>query len=303
MFWHLTQAKFLLFLLAQKGRQSAQCLLKHSARRQLLSCITCWQWNNRWGQSQEYCCGTQGVGTTMPSPQTHPNPNPKNSCPVGLTKLAQLDISSTNLWIGSLSRDPMYYLKKAPYSIVPELDRIAGTWTLFTADEGEGAPPELSLSCRRVALTSEGASLLSPTAEGPVGHWAPDGGATGKHLKFAGRWHAFHALGKQLAHTCSDRLKHGLWYPVPQDTLGTFLSNGGLWWESLKVRQEVILPLFLSLFALHSGLNWKLIKNIETLYSANQVLEREISTILIAICCRRSNSSPFSRLVTADLLF
>lgn len=46
-------------------------------------------------------------------------------------------------------------------------------------------------------------------------------------------------------------------------------SNRELWCDHLppllEVREEVILPLSLSYCALFSGLNWKLIKNIENL--------------------------------------
>lgn len=70
----------------------------------------------------------QGVGTTMPSPQTHADPHPKSSGPVGLTEPAQLDTSSTNLYSGSSSSAVQLHEKKEPRnSAAPELDRSAGT--------------------------------------------------------------------------------------------------------------------------------------------------------------------------------
>lgn len=62
----------------------------------------------------------------MPSPQTHPDPHPKSSGPVGLTE--QLDASSTNLYSGSSSSTVQLNEEKEPLnSAAPELDRSAGT--------------------------------------------------------------------------------------------------------------------------------------------------------------------------------
>lgn len=93
---------------------------------------------------------------------------------------------------------------------------------------------------------------------------------------------------------------------VSQKTLWAFPSNTELCWDHLppgvKGREEVILPLSLSYYALCSDPYWKLIKNIKTLYSVNEVSKREISTILITICCRRSNPSQFSKVCGSWLI-
>lgn len=70
---------------------------------------------------------------------------------------------------------------------MPELDETKGILISFLFSEGEEAPPEFSSGCKRAASNSEGAYLFPQITEGPGGDQTPDGGATGKHVNFAGR--------------------------------------------------------------------------------------------------------------------
>lgn len=84
---------------------------------------------------------------------------------------------------------------------------------------------------QKASSPSEGATFFPVVAEGPGRDWAPDGGGTGKHLRFDGGWpalpaHAVLSQTRSRACHCQFLRRHSELFLLTENTVGTIYLLG-----------------------------------------------------------------------------